>query len=468
MSVLRDYQSVALGDIRAAFRSGAKAVCLVSPTGSGKTVLLAHMAFGAQQKGNRMTVLVHRQELVRQTSKALAEMGVHHGLIASGEQPDYARPVQLAMAATLAGRMDAPPPEFLVLDEGHHALADTYIGLIARYPNAKILLLTATPQRLDGRGLGTVCQKLVLGPSVQSLIARGFLCKPIYYAPPTDIDLSDVRKVAGDFNRGQIDELMDRPHITGSAVDHYARISPGAAAVAFCTSIKHAEHVRDQFSANGWPSASIDGTLSDEDREDRVNALAEGRICVLTSVDVISEGFDLPCIETAILLRPTESLGLHLQQIGRSLRPMPGKKNAIILDHVGNCLRHGLAEEERAWSLKGGVKKAAPKPGAEPALTTCPKCFTLHQPAPACEKCGHEYPIKERKTEEVAGDLAILTPEQVAAERARIKERQAVGMAKDRTALEVIAKQRGYKSGWVEMMLRVRAKKKFSKKPKLA
>lgn len=456
--VLRDYQVRGVSDVRGAFGRGRKSVALVAPTGAGKTVIMTYIAHGATAKGNRITILVHRQELIRQTAKALRAMDVCFGVVASGHEPEPRWPVQLAMVQTLANRPDAiPPPNLLMIDEFHHAVSYSYRQIITRYPAAKILGLTATPQRLDGKGLGTICEELVMGPTVQELIDLGFLCRPKYFAPPTPLDMTGVRRSMGDFNRQQTAERVDRPTITGSAVEHYQKICPGVSAVVFCASLKHSEHVRDQFNAAGIPAASIDGTLSDDDRIDRVDRLTDGRIKILTSVDVISEGFDLPSCSAAILLRPTESLSLHLQAIGRVLRPALGKDFAYVLDHVGNCHRHGLAEDPREWSLEGkvGKKKSA---GTQINLMTCPQCFTVHAPADCCPSCARVYPSNERKVVETAGDLEQLTAAKLAAEREAKEKRQAVGRAKTYAELKALAKERGYSPKWASMMMGVRAR----------
>ncbi len=461
MIQLRSYQSRDVDAIRAAFRSGLKSIAYVAPTGSGKTRILTYIAFGAIAKSNRITILVHRQELVRQTAAALTDMGVAYGLITARGEAAPNCPVQLAMVQTLARRLDfSPSPDLLIIDEFHHGVSESYLQVMQRYPSAKILGLTATPQRLDGKGLASICQQLVIGPTVQELIDQGFLSRPIYYAPPTDLDMNCVKRTAGDFNKKETAERVDRPKITGSAVEHYSKICPGAPAVAFCASVKHAENVRDQFIAAGYRAASIDGSLSDEDRVDRVASLADGRINILTSVDVISEGFDLPSVTAGIMLRPTESLALHLQQIGRVLRPAPGKTAAIILDHVGNCMRHGLAEEPREWSLASRERKKK-SASNDPTLVTCPDCFVVHPPAPKCPKCNHVYPPRHRLIGEVDGQLAVLTAQAILADRQKAIERSRVGMAKTKDQLEAIAKERGYKPAWVAMMMRVRTRKKW-------
>jgi superfamily II DNA or RNA helicase len=270
---------------------------------------------------------------------------------------------------------------------------------------------------------------MVQGPTAADLIAGGYLSAPVYYAPPSTVDATRIHSVGGDFNRGEAAAEFDKPKITGDAVQHYTRIAPGAPAVAFCITIEHAKHVASEFRAAGYRADTIDGTLSDWERRDRVASLADGRLHVLTSCEIINEGFDLPVATVAILLRPTQSLGLHLQQIGRVLRPVyaPGapletaedrlaalksgpKPQAIILDHVGNLHRHGLAEQPRDWSLDGYCEKRQRQLDAD-VLTIrnrqCPKCYAMHAPAPACPQCGEIYESK-REIETVAGELVPL------------------------------------------------------------
>ncbi len=439
---LRDYQTGCIQDIRQAYRAGRRAPLLVAPTGSGKTVMFSYIADGTSKKGNRVLILVHRQELVDQTCRTLHAFQVDHGVIAAGRSPDRAHAVQVGSVQTVVKRLDFFKPDLIIIDEAHHGTAGSWRKVIEANPQARILGVTATPERLDGKGLGEVYDELIQGPEVSWLIEHGHLCKPKYFAPPTVVDLTGIHKTAGDYNKGELAAAMDKATVTGDAVDHYRRICPGVPAVAFCASIANAEHVAMQFQSAGFRAATIDGTLDRDDRRDRVRALGDGRLHVLTSCEIINEGFDLPVVTAAILLRPTMSLGLHLQQIGRVLRPSPGKVNSIILDHVGNLGRHGLAEQERDWSLEGRTKRKRAK-SDEDQLTVrqCPNCYACHDPAPRCPECGHLYEIKAREIEHVDGELVELDVEAI--RRAKKREQASAQTYED---LVAIGRQRGYSS----------------------
>lgn len=412
MIQLRDYQQQAVGDIRQAYRSGRKAPLFVGPTGCGKTVLFAYISEGTSRKGNSVLILVHRQELVDQTCRTLYQFGVDHGVIAAGRRPDRTHAVQVGSVQTVVRRLEYFRPALIIIDEAHHGTAGSWRKVIDANPQARILGVTATPQRLDGRGLKDVFDELVMGPQVRDLIRNGHLSPPVYYAPPQAADLSKIHVVRGDFDQREVAEAMDQRSIIGDAVEHYARICRGAPAVAFCASVAHAQHVAEQFQAAGFAAGTIDGNMDREDRREVVRKLGDGRLNVLTSCEIINEGFDLPIVTAAILHRPTMSLGLHLQQIGRVLRPAPGKTKAIILDHVGNLARHGLAEDSREWSLEGRPKKKR-KTDDEPdiQIKQCPSCYCCHAPAPECPECGHVYEVKARELEVVDGTLTMLVDE---------------------------------------------------------
>jgi len=457
MLSLRPYQSKAVADIRQSYVEGRRAPLLCLPTGGGKTVVFSHIAASVAGRGKRVMVLVHRVELLRQTSAALGKNGVDHSLINPQYTPDYRKPVQVASVQTLVKRLnffDRYPPDLIVVDEAHHANAGSWRKIIAHFPNARVLGVTATPCRGDGSGLGVeaggVFDDLIIGPQVPELIEGGYLVKPVVYAPLSRLDLSGVRVVRGDYDNKELAKRVDKPTITGDAVAHYSKLCPGAPAVVFCISVAHAEHVAAEFRAAGYRAYSADGSMDDDTRKRILGGLANGSVQIVTSCDLISEGTDIPAIGCAILLRPTQSTGLFIQQVGRALRPCAGKDRAIILDHVGNVLTHGMPDQEREWSLDGDARKGKKKGDAPPPVRVrqCPACYSVHEPAPACPSCGHQYAPEPNKLNQEAGELQEITPEQAI----RIKREKAREVATARTLeeLEAIGRKRGYKHGWAK------------------
>jgi superfamily II DNA or RNA helicase len=442
MITLRDYQETLVDSVRDSFRTGKKSPLVVSPTGSGKTVLFAYISDRTAAKGNKVLILVHRQELVDQTTKTLRAFGVDHGVIAAGRTPERWRSVQVASVQTLVRRLDDFRPDLIVIDEAHHGTAGSWRKVIDHNPQARVLGVTATPERLDGKGLGEVFDDLLRGPEVSWLIDNGHLSRPKYYAPPQHVDRSSLPRVRGEIDLRAAAAAMDKKSITGDAVEHYRRICPGAPAVAFCASINHAENVAEQFSAAGFPWRVMDGNMDKEERRLVVRMLGDGRLCGISSCEIVNEGFDLPVVSAAILLRHTESLGLHLQQIGRVLRVSEGKKNAFILDHVGNLARHGFAEDVRDWSLEGRKSKKKSKDD-EPSVNVrqCPSCYACHPPEPKCPECGHVYEVKTREIEVIDGQL-----EEIDVDAIRRAKKIEQGRAETLEDLIAVGVARGYKN----------------------
>lgn len=451
---LRPYQNTLIERARANFITGKRSQLLVLPTGGGKTVCFSFMAGRAVEKGLRVWILAHRVELLDQISKTLTGFGVPHGIIAPGYLGDRRQPVQVASVFTLARRLDRyESPDLIIVDEAHHAISESTWGrVITAFPKAKLLGVTATPIRLSGEGLGDLFQTMVQGPSMRELIELGAL-SPYRLFAPAGVDLSGVHSRMGDFVRGELAAAVDKPSITGDAVSHYKKLAPGRRAVAFCVSVEHAVHVAEQFRAAGITTQAIDGGM---DRALRASVLAEfsrGGIQVLASCDLISEGFDVPAIEAAILLRPTQSLGLYLQQVGRALRTFPGKTEAIILDHAGNVKRHGLPDEERVWSLDGSQRRKGAQKSEVP-VKVCPSCFaTVHAAATHCS-CGFEFPVQRREVEHVEGVL-----QEVDLATAVRQRRQEQGKAKLEADLVALGRSRGMKRPelWARHVMRARA-----------
>lgn len=457
MIPLRPYQETAVEAVRAAFRNGARAPLLVAPTGAGKTVMFSYIAAHSASKGRRVLILVHRRELIRQSSRKLTETGVPHGIIAPGNTPTRDA-VQVASVQTLArrlGRNDGP--DLIVIDEAHHAVAGQWGAIVAAYPDAKLLGVTATPERLDGRGLGISAggcfDSLVMGPTVAELIAGGFLTPTRIFAPSEMPDLSGIRTRCGDYETSALADVMSKPQIVGDAVAHYAKHTPGQPAIVFSPSVAHAEAMAAAFRAAGWRAVAASGQTEERQRDAAIAGLGTGAVQVLCSCDLISEGLDVPVVGAVILMRPTKSLALFLQQVGRGLRPAPGKTHLTVLDHAGNTLRHGPPEMPREWSLNGRPKKEREN---TPPARQCPECYAVHAPAPVCPECGFVYPVTRRAIAHVDGELADVTAEMAAKWGKHIPLSHVLRNARDED-LAAIAKARGYKPGWVFYARQARA-----------
>ena len=460
MISLRDYQSRLVNCARESFLSGNKSPLLVAPTGSGKTVMFTYMAQNAVQRRKRVCVLVHRRELLLQASNSLLSMGVEHGIIAPGyNRTTHA--VQVASIQTLARRIRQDKLQFdlLIVDEAHHAAAGTWQTVREAFPLARLLGVTATPVRSDGKGLDGVFDDLIIGPSVAELIAGGHLVKPVVYAPPIGFSLDGVRKRGGDFDQRDLSDKMDKPTITGDVIGHYRKLCSGKPAIAFCASVAHAEHVAAEFRAAGYRAKSVDGNTPPAERAAAIYDLGNGGLNVLTSCDIISEGTDIPSVSAAILLRPTMSLGLYIQQVGRALRPAQGKDRAIILDHVGNVLRHGMPDEDRDWTLDGTARTGKAANDNVPAVRQCVKCYAAYKPQPVCPQCGHHEPIKAREVAVTDGELTEITAAQ--AEAMRRDRKLEIGSARTIEALEEVARRRGYKAGWARFIMKSREGKRY-------
>lgn len=452
MIQLRDYQEELLDGARSAFRSGQTAVLLQLPTGGGKTLTSAFMVKRSSEKGLTCWWLVHRREIIAQASSTFSSLGIAHGLIMAGACTDPHKRAQVGSIQTIVRRMDGlPAPDIIFFDEAHHMASGQYQQVFDAYPRAKKVGMTATPWRLDGKGLGRWFQSMVEGPSVATLIERGSLSRYRLFAP-SNIDTSAIKIQAGDFKRDDLSALMDKPSITGDAVEHYLRLARGKRAVAFACSIEHSQHIVAQFQANGVPAEHVDGGMDVSSRDGAIQRFVAGETLVLSNCELFGEGFDVPAIEAAILLRPTKSLSLHLQQVGRALRPSPGKAEAIILDHAGNTNTHGLPDDERGWTLDDRAKKkAGDKAGL--AMRTCSECFRVYRPAPKCPGCGHVHEVQAREIETRDGVLAEVDPTVLRAQRKQ-EERRAQSIED----LIRLGQSRGYKNPrvWAEKFFHAR------------
>ena len=441
---LRPYQEDLIDKTRQALRRN-KRVLMKAPTGAGKTAITVYMMSRAAEAGKTSVMAVHQNELLTQTSKALWAGKLEHGMIASGRTRSYMA-AQVASVQTWVRRMDQySEPDLIIIDECHRSAASTYQKILEEYPNAMVIGLTATPSRTDGKGLDGTYQELVQGPTIRQLIDAGYLCDYEIFAPPSPLDLSDVKTKMGDFDKKQLEHEVDKPTITGDAVATYKKHANGKRAAVMCVSIRHAEHVMESYNAAGIPAEMLEGKMTNKEREAVINRLRSGETLVVTAVNLLIEGLDVPSLEVIQWLRPTQSLIVFMQGNGRGFRVSDGKEKLIILDQVGNWKRHGLPDDDREWTLEGRKKgkKRKPDEEADVSIQQCKHCFHIFRPGVAvCPSCGKPVEVRQKaEIEVVDGELERID---VTALRKQAKQEQ--GAARDLVDLVKLGQRRGMKN----------------------
>jgi DNA repair protein RadD len=447
---LRPYQEESIDNLRGLLRQKNKRLLLQASTGAGKTVIASRMIDLAIERGNHCLFVAHRKEIINQTSEKLDTFGIDHGVIMSGHRRHKPfLPVQVASIQTLSNR-HKPKADLVIIDETHLACSKSFLALIEHYKDSVIIGLTATPIRLDGRGLGEIYSHIVEVVPMKQLITDGFLVRPRVFAPFTP-DMAGVQTVRGDYDAAQVADLMDRSSITGDIVKHWQQHAARRKTIVFAASVAHSEHIRDAFLAAGISAKHLDGKTPAAVRDRTLSEWRAGRFEVLSNCGLFIEGLDVPEVSCCILARPTQSLTIYLQAVGRAMRPAANKTDCIILDHAGLTHRHGLIDEPREWSLAGKKRKSRKSENDEkaPSVAICEMCFAAFSRAEhpdECPDCGHELPKKERAAASVSGDgeLVELTAEHLAAIKARKK--QELKAAKTTEQLIELGRSRGYKN----------------------
>lgn len=385
---LRPYEKTWVAKVR---RSNARRVLLVGPTGSGKTVVAAHMIQRLIRDGLRVLFLAHRQELIDQAVSRLRERGVPPsaiGIIMAGRVEARDAPVQVASIDTLI-RRELPPADVVFVDEAHHAAAKKYRTIIDAYPGAKVFGLTATPTRLDGKPLADVFDELVEGPTVSVLIAQGFLANPRVFGPPDAVDLSGVRTRGGDFDARELGKRMNQKGLVGSITQHWLKHANGLRTVVYAASIPHARAIARRFVREGVSAKVLTGETPTDDRRKMLADLAAGDLLVVVNYGVLAEGWDCPEVACCVMARPTQSEVLVRQWAGRIMRRKPRGLRPIVLDHANNCATHGLPGEDREWSLTEERTKVS---HGQVRTRECPECGSrCSVGCRVCPNCDHEF-----------------------------------------------------------------------------
>lgn len=348
--MLREYQQKPVQDAKALLAQSVPTI-LVAPTGAGKTVMAAEIIADTVAAGGHVLFLAHRKELLKQAKRAAAAHGLDK------------HPQLTIMGIGRARRHGPDHADLLVIDEAHRAAAKTYRLVLAKYPKAKRLGLTATPERTDGQGLDDIFQSMVQTAGLRELIDGGHLCDfRLLSAKDKDLrELEVMKRKSGDYDKAELGRRMNTPKLVGFIVEHWGEhaMADKRPTIVFAASRLHARSIRDAFRAAGVRAEAVDGLTAGMKRKHALEDLATGRLDVLVSVDLFTEGWDCPPVACVIHARPTLSQILWLQSVGRGLRQHPGKTDLLILDHAGNFDRHGFPDEEREWSLEGEQARKA-------------------------------------------------------------------------------------------------------------
>lgn len=450
MTILRPYQQrIVEGVIDSWFGTAntVQNVLMVMPTGAGKTVTFPPLlTYG----GVPAIAIAHRQELVGQVSMTLAREGIEHWVIA----PDLVIRALVTMqvrkfgasyisrgANTLVAGVDTMIRRDLkefrhlrrwVIDEAHHVLRGNKWGKATAMlpPEAKGLGVTATPRRCDGRGLGRhahgVFDRMLVGPSVSDLMRDGYLCPYIIYGPEESLNRAELKvsESTHEFTQHSVMEVAkkNKPKVVGDCVKHYEKYTPGKRGITFNTDVDTAREVAAAYNSAGIPAAMVCSDTDDTVRGEISRRFERGELLQLTNVDLFGEGYDVPAVEVVTMARPSESLSLVKQQMGRMMRPAEGKAHGVVIDMVGNCLKHGAPDESVLWSLDAEDKRTrGESPGTIP-LRTCKKCTAMFKAVlDACPYCKEPVTRQARGgPEQVEGDVTLLTPEALAFARGEI------------------------------------------------
>lgn len=477
LPTLRPHQQRDLDALRTEVHAGRNPV-LVAPCGYGKGTLLSVIVHNATQLGHRVIFAVHGKSLVVDMSERVTKLGIKHGVLLGGERRERWHSVQVASIDTLHRMTHPPEAALIIIDEAHMALSPTWRKTLDRYPNARFIGATATPIRLDGKGLGKATgglfDSMVLGPSEEELISLGNLVGSRVLAPPPPADIGNVKKTAGEFNSKQLSAVCDKTKLIGDIVGHW-RKHGNVKTAAFGVDQAHAMHITESFRGAGVQWAYVDANTSNDERQRIWKDLDSGSLMGVSSVGCISIGWDHPVVSCLISARPTASLGLWKQMLGRGSRPHPRKTHFLVLDHSGNTHRHapyGMFEDSVEWSLDGAAVRIS-EDKKPPAVATCkhshkwpdfrnepPKiinglqmpCYATFRAGPKeCPYCGMPLKVIARKVEVEAGELTeIIRPgsREERIEAARVAAENERNLKGKYYELLEAAKKRGVKPGW--------------------
>lgn len=442
---LRPYQKTLINNVETALQTYQR-VCLQLPTGAGKTVIASEWIRLQSLKKKKVLFLVHRKELLDQASSQLKAVEVPHGKICAGVIEPSEHLTQVAMIQSFVSKLNFTP-DIIVYDEAHHARSTTFRKIFETYPKAKLLGLTATPERMDGLGLHIVFEHLIIGPQIADLIDQGYLANFDLYSVPVQFDANKLRTQNGEYKTSDVVEQLNRPAIYGDVIRTYQKYLERQSAILFAPSVAMSKEFARTFNDANISAVHVDGDMSPKRRDDAIEKFATGKALILTNSSLVSEGFDMPHCKGVIMTRPTRSTALYLQMVGRALRPNQDQKKSIILDHVQNYKKHGMPDYPHLWTILGRNEDFQ----AAEAIKVCKECgyiFNYMSTKNICPKCAadnQEY--FKRQAYEQFIDIELVNINREQAENTE-QQLQKCTTLQDIAAL---AQEQNYSDDWVAM-----------------
>lgn len=448
MLLLREHQKEVIAEARKAIANGNKKPLIFAPCSFGKTIVAAEIARMAVEKGNKVLFVVHRRLLCLQAKEKFDAYGLHSSIIMAGEETDFTAPVMITTHQTYTRRLKLGDPRYnpffhnarvVFVDECHLGVSKGYQEIYSYYKDRVIIGLTGSPARGDRRPLGDVFDCIVKSIGIQELTDKGWLVPLRYYAAEAP-DLSGIKITAGDYNKGQLQSRMSGSELVGDVVENWLRLSEDRPTIVFSSGVKHSIYLKEQFEKNGVPAAHLEASSPYEERMDVLRQFRAGDVRVICNCQLFCEGYDADFVGCIAIARPTKSLPLWIQMVGRGQRIVDGKQDCKILDFGGNVERHGLIEWDREWTLEGKEKAwSRPKRKVVSKLVTCRACLGVFQGASVCPDCGTPVKSFGKKIATVEAELEEITG------------KQKFSMADKRhwfAMLKWYGEEKGYKNGW--------------------
>lgn len=433
---LRQYQAKAVDKLRDCIKKGFKKPIMCLPCGGGKSIIFGQIIQLLVGNGKKVLWVVHRRNLVFQMQKVLKEFfDVDAGVIMAGIESDTDKQVQLCTIQSYRRRLDLDirvynrffiNADVVMIDEAHRSISKSYRSIIEIYYDKIVIGCTATPARADGRGMGEIYNSLIDIVGIKELTELEYL-SPVRYFVPDVIDLDGVKIQMGDYQIKSLDKKTNTKKLIGDIVDNWLRVAENRKTLVFCVNVKHSIAVCEAFNQAGVKADHLDARSSDDEREATFKAMERGDITVLTNVALYQEGLDVPSVSCVVMARPTKSMGLYRQCVGRGLRVEEGKENCIVLDHGNVIQEHGLLEWDVEWTLDG-TKRAWSKPQRETVrkLVRCRACGLTFEGSNTCPDCGTKVKTFGQNIATIDAELEEIKPEKGSV----IEKREFLGMLK--------------------------------------